>query len=146
MGVTNRAHSTHPRSRLYFDIPRQDAPVIYTGAFPILTAQPGRRSIYNTISTFGSTLQTPNASGEIVQIFSCFHFLLLNFYFYHKHILFYIFNRLHFYHFINTFHILHKFRWLDISTTIEFHFLPGIPLPSYCGVMARKLVSQIHYY
>ena len=28
-------------------IPRPDAPVIYTGAFPILTAQPGRRSIYN---------------------------------------------------------------------------------------------------
>ena len=30
------------------DIPRPDAPVIYMGAFPILTAQPGRRSIYNT--------------------------------------------------------------------------------------------------
>ena len=29
-------------------IPRPDAPVIYIGAFPILTAQPGRRSIYNT--------------------------------------------------------------------------------------------------
>ena len=29
-------------------IPRPDAPVIYTGAFPILTARPGRRSIYNT--------------------------------------------------------------------------------------------------
>ena len=29
------------------DIPRPDAPVIYIGAFPILTAQPGRRSIYN---------------------------------------------------------------------------------------------------
>ena len=27
------------------DIPRPDAPVIYTGAFPILTARPGRRSI-----------------------------------------------------------------------------------------------------
>ena len=45
---TNRTHSTRPRSRLYSDIPRPDAPVIYTGAFPILTAQPGRRSIYNT--------------------------------------------------------------------------------------------------
>ena len=32
------------------DISRPDAPVIYTGAFPILTAQPGRRSIYNTTS------------------------------------------------------------------------------------------------
>ena len=29
-------------------IPRSDAPVIYTGGFPILTARPGRRSIYNT--------------------------------------------------------------------------------------------------
>ena len=28
-------------------IPRLDAPVIYIGAFPILTARPGRRSIYN---------------------------------------------------------------------------------------------------
>ena len=32
------------------DIPRPDAPVIYTGAFPILTTRPGRRSIYNNIS------------------------------------------------------------------------------------------------
>ena len=30
------------------DIPRPDAPVIYKGAFPILTAPPGRKSIYNT--------------------------------------------------------------------------------------------------
>ena len=30
------------------DIPRPEAPVIYTGAFPILTARPGRRSVYNT--------------------------------------------------------------------------------------------------
>ena len=29
------------------DIPWPDAPVIYTGVFPILTARPGRRSIYN---------------------------------------------------------------------------------------------------
>ena len=41
VGVTNRIHSTRPRSRLYSDIPRPDAPVIYTGAFPILTASPG---------------------------------------------------------------------------------------------------------
>ena len=33
--------STRPRSRLYPDIPRPDAPVIYTDAFPILTAWPG---------------------------------------------------------------------------------------------------------
>ena len=30
-------------------IPRPDAPVIYTGAFPILTARPGRMSIYNKL-------------------------------------------------------------------------------------------------
>ena len=40
MGVTNRTHSTRLRARLYPDIPRPDAPVIYTGAFPILTAWP----------------------------------------------------------------------------------------------------------
>ena len=31
------------------DIPWPDAPVIYIGAFPILTTQPGRRSIYNSM-------------------------------------------------------------------------------------------------
>ena len=36
------------QSKSYPDIPRPDAPVIYTGAFPILTAWPGRRSIYNS--------------------------------------------------------------------------------------------------
>ena len=46
-GRHNRTHSTHPRSRLYSDIPRADAPLIYIGTFPILTARPGRRSIYN---------------------------------------------------------------------------------------------------
>ena len=30
------------------DIPRLDAPVIYIGAFPILTARPGHRSIFCT--------------------------------------------------------------------------------------------------
>ena len=34
-------NSTRLRSRLYPDIPRPDSPVIYTGAFPILTAWPG---------------------------------------------------------------------------------------------------------
>ena len=48
VGVTNRTHSTCPQSRLYSDIPRPDAPVIYTGAYPILTTRPGRRSMYNT--------------------------------------------------------------------------------------------------
>ena len=39
---------TCPRSRLYPDIPQPDAPVIYTGAFSILTAWFGQRSICNT--------------------------------------------------------------------------------------------------
>ena len=34
------------------DIPRPDAPVIYIGAFPILTAWLGRRSIYNSFKKF----------------------------------------------------------------------------------------------
>ena len=38
VGVTNCTHSTRPWSRLYPDIPRPDAPVIYTDAFLILTA------------------------------------------------------------------------------------------------------------
>ena len=42
-------NSPSPRSRLYPDIPRPDAPVIYIGAFPILTARPG--SICNTHGT-----------------------------------------------------------------------------------------------
>ena len=52
-------------------IPRPDAPVIYIGAFPVLTARPGRRSIYNTTisrkfptvreknSQFKTSLKTP---------------------------------------------------------------------------------------
>ena len=43
-------NSTRPRSRLYPDIPRPDAPVIYTGAFPNLTVWPG--SICNIIRLF----------------------------------------------------------------------------------------------
>ena len=39
-GRHNRTHSTHPRSRLYSDIHWADAPVVYIGAFPILTARP----------------------------------------------------------------------------------------------------------
>ena len=46
-GRHNRTHSTRLRSRLYSDIPWADAPVIYIGAFPTLTARPGRWSIYN---------------------------------------------------------------------------------------------------
>ena len=45
----HESHSFNPSTvKVYSDIPRPDAPVIYTGAFPILTARPGRRSIYNT--------------------------------------------------------------------------------------------------
>ena len=42
-------NSTRPRSRLYPDIPRPEQSVIYTGAFPILTAWPGRWSICNRL-------------------------------------------------------------------------------------------------
>ena len=56
MGVTNPTHSTRPRSRLYPDIPRPDAPVIYTGAFPILTAWPGLRLIYNICKAYINVL------------------------------------------------------------------------------------------
>ena len=47
-GRHNRTHSTRPQSKLYTDIPRADAPVIFTGAVPIWTARPGRMSICNT--------------------------------------------------------------------------------------------------
>ena len=40
------------------DIPRPDAPVIYTGAFPILTARLGRRSIYNNYFCWIVVLET----------------------------------------------------------------------------------------
>ena len=40
-------NSTPRQSRLYPDIPRPDAPFIYSGAFPILTAWTGWRSICN---------------------------------------------------------------------------------------------------
>ena len=49
-----RTHSIRPWSRLYPDIPWLHAPVIYTGAFPILTAWPGWRSIYKIWPIDGS--------------------------------------------------------------------------------------------
>ena len=55
-GRHNCTHSTHPRSRLYYP-DRSDAPVIYKGAFPILTARSGRRSIYNTVRKVHQTLE-----------------------------------------------------------------------------------------
>ena len=45
------------------DIPRPDAPVIYVGAFLILTARPGRRSIYNTFTTPGSNYEINTFKG-----------------------------------------------------------------------------------
>ena len=42
----HKLHSFNPST--VKAIPRLDVPVIYIGAFPILTARPGRRSIYNT--------------------------------------------------------------------------------------------------
>ena len=36
---------------------RPDAPVIYTGVFPILTAWPGRRSIYNKSTLFSKSFK-----------------------------------------------------------------------------------------
>ena len=56
VSVTNCTHSTHPRSRLHSAIPRPDAPVIYTGAFHILTARPSCRSICNSPSWLQSPL------------------------------------------------------------------------------------------
>ena len=40
-------------------IPRPDSPVIYTGAFPIFTARPGRRSIYNRSSEYTKKNSSP---------------------------------------------------------------------------------------
>ena len=56
-GRHNRTHSTCPRSRLYSDIPWADGPIIYIGVFPILTARPVRRSIYNRIMLFKIALK-----------------------------------------------------------------------------------------
>ena len=44
----HKSHSFNPSTiKVIFWYPWSDADVIYTGVFPILTAQPGRRSIYN---------------------------------------------------------------------------------------------------
>ena len=49
------------------DIPRPGAPVIYIGAFPILTARPGRRSIYNKWSLDYTSLDK-NISGYVLMV------------------------------------------------------------------------------
>ena len=72
-GRHNHTHSTRPQSRLYSDIPWADAPVIYIGAFPILTARPGRRSIYN------------NHPPLIFQNFTCEIFLHVHLHHPHTH-------------------------------------------------------------
>ena len=64
-------NSTRPRSRLYPDIPRPDAPVIYTGAFPILTAWPGRRSISNRRPGFQSQVESYQKLKKWYLIFPC---------------------------------------------------------------------------
>ena len=65
MSVTNHTHSTHPRSRLYSDIPRPDALVIYTGAFPNVTAWPGRRSIYNKSINLSQPISIGSKAGAV---------------------------------------------------------------------------------
>ena len=55
----HKSHSFNPSTvKIIFYIPRPDAPAIYTGAFPILTARPGRRSIYNNCRTVKSISKT----------------------------------------------------------------------------------------
>ena len=49
MGVTTALIQPTHGQGYNSDIPRPDAPVIYIGAFHILTARPGRRSIYNIL-------------------------------------------------------------------------------------------------
>ena len=60
---------------LYSAIPRPDAPVIYTGVFPILIARPGRRSIYNKRSfNFVRMFLQPSrveSSGEMSYMLEC---------------------------------------------------------------------------
>ena len=51
---------------LYPDIPRPDAPVIYTGVYPILRACQGRRSIYNTIKR--KTNITKHVYGSFISV------------------------------------------------------------------------------
>ena len=64
------------------DIHRPDPPVIYTGAFPILTALPGRRSICNTFS-FISVWWSPLLYVFVLFFFRSMHsnaFLIGHFY------------------------------------------------------------------
>ena len=52
--------SVHRQGYNILIIPRPDAPVIYVGAFPILTTPPGRRSIYN-MQSHSNLVRTPIA-------------------------------------------------------------------------------------
>ena len=64
-------HTSH--SRFYSDIPRPVAPAIYTGAFPILTARPGRRWIYN-INRKQQYICVPNTSCNLyIEVFNDIH-------------------------------------------------------------------------
>ena len=55
-------------------IPRPDAPVIYICAFPILTARPGRSSIYSSMTRPGIERQSHGLLADTI-IMSCFHWL-----------------------------------------------------------------------
>ena len=65
VGVTNHTHLTRPRSRLYPDIPRPDASIIYTGAFLIWLLGRGQ---YDTICC--SYLELKPDIGLAVRVFA----------------------------------------------------------------------------
>ena len=65
VGVTNRTHSTRLRSRLYPDTPRPEAPVIYTGAFPFLTAWLGSICYTVKLNLFIHNFQTRDCSMNV---------------------------------------------------------------------------------
>ena len=58
VGITNALIQPIHGQGYNSDIPRPDAPVIYIGAFPILTARPGRRSIYNNKTRWDTQWQS----------------------------------------------------------------------------------------
>ena len=73
-------NSTLRHSRSPPDIIRQDAPVIYTGAFLILTARPGQRSICN-IRIWGTIFISnwPLDCGGCLEYVHCIHYWGLRF-------------------------------------------------------------------
>ena len=63
-------NSTRPWSGLYPDIPQPDAPVIYTGAFPILTAWPGSMLQKFKIGKINQEIYTKKKEERIQSFFS----------------------------------------------------------------------------